>query len=73
MEEVKNIKNKDIYYPLEGYLYPETYNFSMNVTVEEIIKTMLDQSNKVFSKYKSLIESGKMEPAHYWKDCPERQ
>lgn len=52
----EDIKNKDIYYPLEGYLYPETYNFSMNVTVEEIIKTMLDQSEKAFSKYKSLID-----------------
>ena len=54
-----DIKNKDIYYPLEGYLYPETYNFSMNVTVDEIIKTMLDQSDKVFSKYKDLIDKSK--------------
>ena len=50
------IFNEDIYEPLEGYLYPETYNFSKNVTIEEIIKTMLDQSDKVFSKYKSLID-----------------
>lgn len=52
-----DIKNKDIYYPLEGYLFPETYTFNENVTLKEIIEVMLDQSDKVFSKYKTLVDS----------------
>lgn len=51
------IKNENIYYSLEGYLFPDTYVFNKNTTVEEIIKIMLEQSNKVFLKYKSLIDS----------------
>lgn len=52
-----DIKNNDIYYPLEGYLYPETYNFPLNVKLEDIIKVMLDQTNLVLSKYKSEIDN----------------
>lgn len=52
-----DIKNDDIYYPLEGYLFPETYNFNKNVTAKEIIETMLDQEDEVLSKYKSKIDS----------------
>lgn len=52
-----NIKNDNIYYPLEGYLFPDTYNFSEDVTVEKIIEVMLDQTDKIFSDYKSLIDN----------------
>lgn len=52
-----DIKNKDIYYSLEGYLFPDTYNFkSKDVTVEEIFKTMLDQTEKKLEKYKEEIQ-----------------
>lgn len=54
-----DIKNKDIYYPLEGYLYPETYTFSKNEDVKVIIEKMLDQTDKVFTKYKTDIENNK--------------
>jgi len=50
------IKNKDIYYPLEGYLFAETYTFGENPGVKEIIEFMLDQTDKVLTKYKSDIE-----------------
>lgn len=51
------ILNEDIYYPLEGYLYPETYTFkNKDVTVEEIFKTMLDEMDKVLTKYKTYID-----------------
>ncbi len=53
----EDIKNGDIYYPLEGYLFPDTYSFNENVSAKEIIETMLDQTDKVFSKYKSLIDA----------------
>lgn len=52
-----NIKNEDIYYPLEGYLFPETYSFSKNVNVKTVIETMLNQTDKVLSKYKSQIDA----------------
>ncbi len=55
-----DVKNKDIYYPLEGYLFPDTYNFNEEVTVEVIIETMLNQTDKIFSKYKNLINSSSL-------------
>lgn len=54
------IKNKDIYYPLEGYLFPDTYSFNnKDVTVEEIFDTMLKQTEIVLNEYKDEIEKSK--------------
>ena len=51
------ILDKNIYYPLEGYLFPDTYTFSnSNVTVEEIFSAMLDQMNDKLETYKEKIE-----------------
>ena len=56
----KDIKNKKIYYPLEGYLFPNTYFFSSkDVTVEEIFKTMLDEMERKLEPYKEKIEKNK--------------
>lgn len=47
----KEVTNKDIYYPLEGYLFPDTYSFDgKDVTVKEIFKTMLDKMGEVLSE-----------------------
>lgn len=55
------IKNTAIYYPLEGYLFPETYRFkNKDVTVEETFETMLNQTNIILTKYKSEIENSNM-------------
>lgn len=51
-----DIKNNDIYYPLEGYLFPDTYLFNNNASLESVIEAMLDQSDKIFTKYRSLID-----------------
>ena len=52
------ILDKNIYYPLEGYLYPDTYTFkNKDVTVEEIFEEMLNQSDKVLTKYKEKISN----------------
>ena len=52
------ILDEDIYYPLEGYLAPETYHFdNKDVKIEEIITTMLDQEEKNLEKYKDKISS----------------
>ena len=54
------IKNSDIYYSLEGYLYPNTYDFaSKDSSVEEIFEQMLDETNRQLSKYKDKIEASK--------------
>lgn len=55
-----DIKNKDIYYSLEGYLFPDTYEFkNSNITIPEIFKKLLDQMEIVLKPYKDEIESGK--------------
>ncbi len=54
------IKNQDIYYSLEGYLFPNTYSFEdQDVTVEEIFEVLLDQTEKVLDEYQEDIESSK--------------
>ena len=50
------ILDSNIYYGLEGYLAPDTYNFKdKDVTVEEVIKTLLDQEEKNLSPYKDAL------------------
>jgi UPF0755 protein len=56
----ESILNTGLYYPLEGYLYPETYNFkSKDVTVKEIFKTMLDHTGTKIEPIKSKIIASK--------------
>ena len=51
-----SIKNSKIYYPLEGYLFPNTYAFlNKDVTVKEIIEVMLDEMDKQLTPYKDKI------------------
>lgn len=52
------ILNEGIYYSLEGYLYPNTYEFqNEDVSVEDIFKVMLDEMDKNISAYKTDILS----------------
>ena len=54
------IKNKDIYYDLEGYLYPDTYNFEKNeLVLEKIIETILNNTEKKLVEYRNEIEKSK--------------
>jgi len=51
------IKNDKIYYPLEGYLFPDTYAFlNEDVTVKGIIEKMLNETDRQLTKYKKEIE-----------------
>ena len=55
------IKDKNIYYSLEGYLYPNTYAIaSKDTKVEEIIEKMLDETEKQLKPYKDKINNNKM-------------
>lgn len=59
------ILNESIYYPLEGYLAPETYKFDKKSTVKEIIERLLNQTDKILTPYKEKItSSGKS--VHYY-------
>lgn len=54
------IKNKDIYYPLEGYLFPDTYMIENKDTeVEDIFSKMLDRTEDILDKYKEIFENSK--------------
>ena len=44
-----------IYYPLEGYLAPETYFLTQEDNIETITQMMLDQTQKHLEKYKKQI------------------
>lgn len=53
----EDIQNTSIYYPLEGYLYPDTYSFeNKDVTVKTIFEKMLDKMDKVLTKNKKKIQ-----------------
>lgn len=51
------ILDSDILFPLEGYLYPETYTLTASdITIEDVTEMMLDMSDKVLKPYKKDIE-----------------
>ena len=52
-----DIKNKDIYYSLEGYLFPDTYEVLKNDSVETIIEKMLDNMERKIEPFKEDIEA----------------
>ena len=52
------IKNPNIYYPLEGYLFPDTYTFiDADISVEDIFSIMLNRMDDILSEYRSDIEA----------------
>ena len=54
------IEQDEIYYPLEGYLFPDTYAIkNKDVTVQEIFEKMLDKMGDVLNQYKDEIEKSK--------------
>lgn len=56
----EDVLNKDLYYPLEGYLYPSTYEFYTNSTVETIIYRMLDEMGKKLESFKDKMTEKKL-------------
>lgn len=52
------ILNPNIYVPLEGYLMPNTYEFkNKDVSIEEIIEVMLNNTEQELTKYKSIFDN----------------
>lgn len=60
----ESIKNDNLYYKLEGYLFPDTYFFNKNSTVKEIFTKMLDQMGKKLESYKTVMEEKNLS-VHY--------
>lgn len=52
----EDILNDNIYYSLEGYLYPDTYSFYKDASSKDIIEKMLDNTLKKLDGLKNVIE-----------------
>ncbi len=53
-----DIKDENIYYPLEGYLLPDTYTFENDtVSVKSIFNLILSFTEKYLEKYRDEIEN----------------
>lgn len=52
------VMDDQLYYSLEGYLYPDTYEFRGNSTIKEIFAKMLDNMNVKITPYKALLQNG---------------
>lgn len=53
----EDILNDKIYFPLEGYLMPDTYQFKYDTPLKIIIETMINNLGKKLDPYKEKIES----------------
>lgn len=51
-----DILNNDLYYGLEGYLYPNTYQIHTETTLNEVIRKMLDETAKQLEIFRSEID-----------------
>lgn len=52
------IYNSEIYYPLEGYLYPDTYHFEpAEINVDTIVRKILDNTESKLEEYKETLQN----------------
>ena len=51
----EDILNSNIYHPLEGYLYPDTYEFLETATPEKVIRTILNYTEDKLDIHKEEI------------------
>ena len=54
-----DILKEGIYHPLEGYLFPETYEFEKTATLEYILETMISMTNTKLQAYSNDIKNSK--------------
>lgn len=55
----EDILDERIYYPLEGYLFPSTYEFYKNSSVKDIVKIMLDTFDSKLKTYEEVVNNSK--------------
>lgn len=53
----EDILNEDIYYALEGYLYPNTYEFHKETTLDEVISKILNETDNRLSTIREKLEA----------------
>ena len=53
----ESILNENIYYPLEGYLSPNTYNFKKDSTIKDIFAKMLDQTDTIVKEFNNSFSN----------------
>lgn len=53
----EEILNPDIRHPLEGYLFPSTYEFYDDSSYDEITRKMLDKTLSIYNEYESDFEN----------------
>ena len=51
------VLNDTLYYSLEGYLYPDTYDFKSTVTIEEIFTKLLNNTQKKLQPYENAVKA----------------
>lgn len=54
-----------LYFPLEGYLFPDTYEFFEDADIESIINRMLSSMEKTLEPYKDFITNSEMSAHEY--------
>ena len=56
----EDILNDKLYYPLEGYIFADTYEFDKNAKLEDILEKMLDKMQSTLEPYKTDIEESSL-------------
>lgn len=54
--DADELNSADVKIKLEGYLYPQTYLCDPDATIDDITRSMLDQFDTIYQKYKSKIK-----------------
>ena len=49
-----SLLSNNLYYPLEGYIVPDTYEINSKSSIEDIIIKLLNESDKKFASYKNI-------------------
>lgn len=53
----EDIFNEDARYLLEGYLFPNTYEFMKETTLDEVTRKFLNETNRIYEKYKDDFDN----------------
>ena len=56
----EDIFNDDARYYLEGYLFPNTYNFYRETTPDQITRTFLNETLNIYNKYREDFDNSKL-------------
>lgn len=54
-----DILNPELRVMLEGYLAPNTYNFYINASAEDVTSVLLNETNRIYNKYKAEFDASK--------------